>query len=79
MQILELIMAFGIVIVALFVVILLYAAMFAFLTMIFILSFSLLGNIGCIILWSCVVLCLLGYGIYKDHKKIIAWIKGLRK
>ena len=79
MQILELIIAFGALLIALFMVIVFYATMFACLTVVFILSLSILGNTGCIILWSGIILCLLGYGIYKDHKKMIAWIKGLGK
>jgi hypothetical protein len=79
MQILKLILAFGVVIALIFIVIIFYATIFGCMTMVLILSLGILGKTGFIILWSVIALYLLGYGIYKDHNKMIAWIKGLRK
>jgi hypothetical protein len=75
---LELIIAFGTLFIALFMIILFYASLFACMLMLFIFSLS-LGKFGAIILWVGITLAILIYGIYKDHKKMIAWIKGLGK
>jgi hypothetical protein len=66
---LEIVAAFGLLFLALFIVFVFYAFLFAALFLVMISSLALLGKVGCICLWIFLLSCLLGWNIYKRYAK----------